>query len=259
MGGVQPLYNTDGETVTQGITGLAERCKKYYAGGARFAKWRAVCRIKDSGAPTQLAIDQNAETLARYGAICQANGLVPIIEPEVLMDGKHDILRSAEATQRVQAAVVYAMQRHKLLLEGILLKPNMVRPGASAKPVSAATVARATVRVAAAYSPRCCAWSPLPVGWHDGGIRDGMPQRDEQIEAGRTAVESVLLVRPRSATKLLEGVPWQEGECRGGAGTASDPREGKWFGHARQIRRRCQRQCRCRGLPTRGRLCLLRA
>merc|ERR1712032_1424902 len=89
---------------------------------------------------------------------------------------------------------------------------------------------------AAAYSPRCCAWSPLPVGWHDGGIRDGMPQRDEQIEAGRTAVESVLLVRPRSATKLLEGVPWQEGECRGGAGTASDPREGKWFGHARQIR-----------------------
>jgi len=145
--GVQPLYNTDGETVTQGITGLAERCKKYYARGARFAKWRAVCHIKDSGAPTQLAIDQNAETLARYGAICQANGLVPIIEPEVLMDGKHDILRSAEATQRVQAAVVYAMQRHKLLLEGILLKPNMVRPGASAKPVSAATVARATVRV----------------------------------------------------------------------------------------------------------------
>merc|ERR1712032_1624998 len=68
---------------------------------------------------------------------------------------------------------------------------------------------------AAAYSPRCCAWSPLPVGWHDGGIRDGMPQRDEQIEAGRTAVESVLLVRPRSATKLLKGVPWQEGECRG--------------------------------------------
>merc|ERR1712037_743036 len=83
----------------------------------------------------------------------------------------------------------------------------MVRPGASAKPVSAATVARATVRMGAAYSPRCCAWSPLPVGWYDGGIRDGMPQRDEQIEAGRTAVESVLLVRPRSATKLLEGVP----------------------------------------------------
>lgn len=145
--GVQPLYNTDGETVTQGITGLAERCKKYYARGARFAKWRAVCHIKDSGAPTQLAIDQNAETLARYGAICQANGLVPIIEPEVLMDGKHDIKRAAEATLRVQAAVVYAMQRHKLLLEGILLKPNMVRPGSDAKPVSAQLVARATVRV----------------------------------------------------------------------------------------------------------------
>merc|ERR1712048_43835 len=86
-------------------------------------------------------------TLARYGAICQANGLVPIIEPEVLMDGKHDIKRAAEATLRVQAAVVYAMQRHKLLLEGILLKPNMVRPGSDAKPVSAELVARATVRV----------------------------------------------------------------------------------------------------------------
>jgi len=145
--GVQPLYNTDGETVTQGITGLADRLKKYYARGARFAKWRAVLHIKDSGAPTQLAIDQNAETLARYGAICQANGLVPIIEPEVLMDGKHDIKRSAEATLRVQAAVVYAMQRHRLLLEGTLLKPNMVRPGSDAKPESAKLVAQATVRV----------------------------------------------------------------------------------------------------------------
>ena len=145
--GVQPLYNTDGETVTQGLTGLAERCKNYYARGARFAKWRAVCHIKESGTPSQLAIDQNAETLARYGAICQANGLVPIIEPEVLMDGKHDIKRAADATLRVQAAVVYAMQRHKLLLEGILLKPNMVRPGSDAKPVSPQLVARATVRV----------------------------------------------------------------------------------------------------------------
>jgi len=145
--GVRPLYNTDGETVTQGITGLADRCARYYARGARFAKWRAVLHIKDSGAPTQLAIDQNAETLARYGAICQANGLVPIIEPEVLMDGKHSIERSAEVTMRVQAAVTYAMARHKLLLEGILLKPNMVRPGADGPPGSAKAVARATVRV----------------------------------------------------------------------------------------------------------------
>merc|ERR1712222_38072 len=222
--GVQPLYNTDGETVTQGITGLAERCKKYYARGARFAKWRAVCHIKDSGAPTQLAIDQNAETLARYGAICQASGLVPIIEPEVLMDGKHHILRSAEATQRVQAAVVYAMQRHRLLLEGILLKPNMVRPGASAKPVSAATVARATVRVLQHTLP-----AAVPgVHFLSGGMTEEF------------ATECL-----NEMNKLNLGArPWSLSFS---------------FGRARQIRRRCQWQCRCQRLPTRGRLCLLRA
>ena len=86
--GVQPLFGTNGETVTQGIDDLGKRCAKYYAQGARFAKWRAVLKIDAAThCPTPLSIDQNAETLARYAAICQANGLVPIVEPEVLMDG----------------------------------------------------------------------------------------------------------------------------------------------------------------------------
>ena len=85
--------------------------------------------------------------MARYGAICQANGLVPIIEPEVVMDGKHGIQRSYDVTYEVQAATVQAMQRHKLILEAVLFKPNMVRPGSDATPVSAEAVARATVRV----------------------------------------------------------------------------------------------------------------
>merc|ERR1711981_116314 len=107
--------------------------------------------------------------MGRYGAICQANGLVPIIEPEIMMDGKHDIQRSADATYRAQAAVVYAMQRHKLLLEGILLKPNMVRPGSDAKPVSAEIVARATVRVLQHTLP--AAVPGVHFVWrHDGGI-----------------------------------------------------------------------------------------
>jgi len=101
--GVKPLYGTNGETVTQGMDGLGDRCKKYYEQGARFAKWRAVLHINDS-APSQLGIDQNAETLARYAAICQANGLVPIVEPEVLMDGEHDIEKSAVVTEKVIAA-----------------------------------------------------------------------------------------------------------------------------------------------------------
>merc|ERR1719258_679048 len=96
--GVQPLFGTNGETVTQGIDDLGKRCAKYYAQGARFAKWRAVLKIDAAThCPTPLSIDQNAETLARYAAICQANGLVPIVEPEVLMDGPH----SAEDAEKV--------------------------------------------------------------------------------------------------------------------------------------------------------------
>jgi len=146
--GVQPLPGTDGETVTQGITGLGQRCKKYYEQGARFAKWRAVLHIKDSGCPTQLAIDQNAATLARYAAICQANGLVPIVEPEVLMDGAHSLERSAEVTEKVLAACYKVLSDHHVMLEGTLLKPNMVRPGTENKdPCTPADIARATVRV----------------------------------------------------------------------------------------------------------------
>jgi fructose-bisphosphate aldolase class I len=146
--GVQPLPGTDGETVTQGITDLGKRCKRYYEKGARFAKWRAVIVIKDSGCPTQLSIDQNAATLARYAAICQANGLVPIVEPEVLMDGSHPLERSAVVTEKVLARCYQLLSDHHVLLEGTLLKPNMVRPGADCKlPCTPTDIARATVRV----------------------------------------------------------------------------------------------------------------
>mmetsp|Transcript_18870 Transcript_18870/g.34137 ORF Transcript_18870/g.34137 Transcript_18870/m.34137 type:complete len:367 (+) Transcript_18870:34-1134(+) len=148
--GVQPLYGTNGETVTQGITKLAERCTKYYQQGARFAKWRAVLHIKDSvgATPSQLSIDQNASTLARYAAICQACGLVPIVEPEVLMDGEHTLEHSAMITERVLAAVFKNLSDHHILLEGCLLKPNMVRSGSDC-PVQATPeeTALATVRV----------------------------------------------------------------------------------------------------------------
>jgi len=148
--GVQPLFGTDGETVTQGITGLAARCKKYYAAGARFAKWRAVLCVKGGGiaCPSQLSIDQNAATLARYAAICQSEGLVPIVEPEVLMDGDHSLEISAVVSEKVYAAVYKAMSDHHVLLEGSLLKPNMVRPGTENKaPCTPQDIARATVRV----------------------------------------------------------------------------------------------------------------
>lgn len=135
------------ETATQGLDDLGARTKKYYEGGARFAKWRAVLKINPALAyPTEQAIQENAHGLARYAAICQENGLVPIVEPEVLMDGDHSIEVSADVTERVQAAVVKALSDHHVLLEGILLKPNMVLAGTNGTPASPAEVAKYTVR-----------------------------------------------------------------------------------------------------------------
>lgn len=126
--GVQPLRGTNGETYTQGFDNLAQRCAKYYAQGARFAKWRAVLHIGD-GKPSQLAIAENARGLARYAAICQDNGLVPIVEPEVLSDGDHSIETCVKVTQTVIAECYKALHDANVLLEGTLLKPNMVTKG----------------------------------------------------------------------------------------------------------------------------------
>jgi len=128
--GVVNLPGTDGETVTQGLDGLAERAQKYYEAGARFAKWRAVLKV--ASGPSALALTANAHSLARYAVICQENGLVPIVEPEVLMDGPHSIEVSAAASEKAYAATFKALNDNHVLLEGILLKPNMVLSGTDA-------------------------------------------------------------------------------------------------------------------------------
>jgi len=119
----------DGETATQGLDDLGKRCAAYYQAGARFAKWRAVLKITETG-PSEHAIIENAHGLARYASICQENGLVPIVEPEVLPDGKHSIQKCAKVTQKVLAAVVKYLHDFNFFWEGGLLKPNMVLPGA---------------------------------------------------------------------------------------------------------------------------------
>lgn len=143
--GVIPLGGTDGETETQGIDDLGKRCAKYYEQGARFAKWRAVLKI-GNGCPSELAIHQNAYGLARYAAICQENGLVPIVEPEILSDGTHGIDVCAAVTEKVLAAVYKALSDHHVLLEGTLLKPNMVLSGAEGPGGDVRTAAYLTVR-----------------------------------------------------------------------------------------------------------------
>lgn len=128
--GLQVIGGTDGETATQGLDGLGKRCAEYYALGCRFAKWRAVLKIGD-GCPTEAAIAETAHTLARYGSICQQNGLAPIIEPEILQDGDHDIEVCAHVSEKVFSAVMQQLFKQHLLIEGLMLKPNMVTPGQS--------------------------------------------------------------------------------------------------------------------------------
>ncbi|NIA01389.1 MAG: fructose-bisphosphate aldolase class I [Planctomycetia bacterium] len=141
-----PLALSAGDLITQGLDGLADRLRNYRQQGARFAKWREVYAI-DKHVPTQHGIEANAEMLARYAAVCQAEGLVPIVEPEVLMDGGHDIDRHAEVTEAVQHAVFHALHRHRVALELIILKPNMVLPGKDCRRAEPDEVAAATLRV----------------------------------------------------------------------------------------------------------------
>eukprot|EP00922_Rhytidocystis_sp_ex-Travisia-forbesii_P063061 GHVS01093859.1.p1 GENE.GHVS01093859.1~~GHVS01093859.1.p1 ORF type:complete len:371 (+),score=90.65 GHVS01093859.1:79-1191(+) len=146
--GLAPIPLTDAEQSTQGLDGLGQRCADYYKQGARFAKWRAVLVIDPKlKKPSELSIHETAHTLARYAAICQQNGLVPIVEPEILTDGCHDIETCAEITEHVLSVVFKALAEHHVLLEGALLKPNMVTAGAACeKKATPAEVGFYTVR-----------------------------------------------------------------------------------------------------------------
>ena len=151
--GAKPMAGFPGETITEGLDGLRERLIEYHGLGARFAKWRAVIDI-GAGIPTSFAIEANAHALARYAALCQENDIVPIVEPEVLMDGDHSIDRCAEVTERVLERVFHQLFEHRILLEGMVLKPNMVISGKkAANRAPPQTVAEATVRVLKRHVP----------------------------------------------------------------------------------------------------------
>lgn len=145
--GLQPIDGTDGETATQGLDGLADRCKRYYKQGARFAKWRAVLKVDSDKHPSSTAILENAHGLARYALIAQANGLVPIVEPEVTLGpGDYSIERTAYISEKVNSHVFRLLNEYNIILEGILLKPNMILPGLDVPTPSPEEVAKYTVR-----------------------------------------------------------------------------------------------------------------
>jgi fructose-bisphosphate aldolase class I len=144
--GAKDLALFPGEKVTEGLDGLRERLSEYAKLGARFAKWRAVITIGD-GIPTVTCLRANARALARYAALCQEAGLVPIVEPEVLMDGDHTIERCYDVTFAALRSVYHELREHRVHLSGTLLKPNMVLPGKDCpKQATASEIAEATVR-----------------------------------------------------------------------------------------------------------------
>ena len=185
--GTQPLPNCPGELITVGLDKLAERLAGYYKQGARFAKWRAVIDIGQD-MPSMTAIHVNAHALGRYAALCQAAQIVPIVEPEVLMDGDHDIDRCYDVTQRVLNKVFQELRIQRVALEGMILKPNMVISGKkAAKQASVDEVAEKTIRVL-----KHCVPAAVPgIAFLSGG------QSDEDATAHLDAMNRI------------GGVPWK--------------------------------------------------
>ncbi|OYX73763.1 MAG: fructose-bisphosphate aldolase [Rhizobiales bacterium 32-66-11] len=185
--GAKPLAFCPGETITEGLDGLGGRLKEYYDLGARFAKWRAVIDI-GAGIPSYTALRANAHALARYAALCQENKIVPIVEPEVLMDGDHGIDRCYEVTEWVLKTVFEELYYQRVRLEGMVLKPNMIVPGKKARTqASVEEVAEKTVRVL-----KSCVPSAVPgIAFLSGG------QADEDATAHLDAMVK------------LGGLPWK--------------------------------------------------
>jgi fructose-bisphosphate aldolase class I len=144
--GTEPLAGAPGDLITKGLDGLADRLKIYIDQGARFAKWREVYPVTPSN-PTALGVHANAERLAHYAAICQECGVVPIVEPEVLMDGDHDIQRCSDVTEQVLHAVFAALLRYGVSLEHMILKPNMILPGKGCRTAAPEEIAEATLKI----------------------------------------------------------------------------------------------------------------
>ncbi|KAA0701855.1 Fructose-bisphosphate aldolase C-A [Triplophysa tibetana] len=215
--GVVPLSGTNGETTTQGLDGLSERCAQYKKDGADFAKWRCVMKISDA-TPSDLCVTENAKVLARYASICQQvtakeknssskmdknrvleilltlyfqHGIVPIVEPEILPDGDHDLKCCQFVTERVLAALYKAMFDHHVYLEGTLLKPNMVTPGHGCPTkYSAEEVAIATVTALRRTVPPAVTGVTLLSGG----------QSEEEASINLNAINNCPLVKPWALT-----------------------------------------------------------
>jgi fructose-bisphosphate aldolase class I len=187
--GKGPLANAPDEEITFGLDGLEARLAAAKEFGARFAKWRCVFHISDS-LPSRHAVGANAETLARYAAICQSLGIVPIVEPEVLIDGTHSIERSAEVGEQVIRGVFDALTLHRVNLEAMILKPSMITPGKESPKASPEQVAEMTIR-----TYRRCVPAAVPGIFFLSGGEEGLETAQEWI-GGVLFLGKLHLLRP---------------------------------------------------------------
>ena len=230
--GTKPLPFYPGEKITEGLDGLADRLAEYKQLGARFAKWRAVIEIDENAIPSTFGIRANAQVLARYAALCQSLDLVPIVEPEVLMDGAHGIERCEVVTSAVLETVFAELDAHRVAFEGMLLKPNMIIPGKKCpQQASAQEVAEATIRCMKRYVP-----AAVP------GI--------VFLSGGQSAEEATDNL---NAMNAMGAHPWQVSFSYGRALQA--PVLAAWKGiegNAAAAQRALQKRCRLNGLARDG-------
>ncbi|KAK5638018.1 hypothetical protein RI129_012313 [Pyrocoelia pectoralis] len=188
--GVVTLFGSEDECTTQGLDDLGKRCAQYKKDGCHFAKWRCVLKI-GKNTPSYQAILENANVLARYASICQANRIVPIVEPEILPDGDHDIERCQKVSETVLAAVYKALNDHHVYLEGTLLKPNMVTPGQShANRATPEEIAMGTVTALSRTVPPA-----VPgITFLSGG------QSEEEASVNLNAINSIQMKKPWALT-----------------------------------------------------------
>ena len=231
--GTKPLPNCPGEVVTIGLDKLADRLPKYYEQGARFAKWRAVIDI-GAGIPSYACIRVNAHALARYAALCQAAQIVPIVEPEVLMDGDHDIDRCYQVTELVLKTQFEELYFQRVALEGIVLKPNMVISGKkNGKRAGVEEVAEKTVKVL-----KNCVPGAVPgIAFLSGGQSDeeATAHLDAMNKNRKSAVEADLLLRSRSPARTADDLEGKNGKRGGRPARFFAPRKDEWPCCARSV------------------------
>lgn len=226
--GAKPLANAPNEKVTEGLDGLRDRFKSYAEAGARFAKWRAVIAIGD-GIPSDYCLNVNAHALARYAALAQEANLVPIVEPEVLMNGDHTLEICERVTGRALRAVFTALQAQNVLLEGMLLKPNMVISGQECpQQADIETVARATVRCLRRHVPAAVPGVVFLSGGQDGATAThhlsamnamGPHPWELSFSYGRALQDAALKTWSGDAAKVAEAQNafYHRAQCNGAA------------------------------------------